>query len=82
MRSLTNLDRTVDLFANRKLQPTTIKGLLNLGENVTEEIILKNAQFIRSELPTRLAKRVAELRMLPFILLTNPQLKKVDLVIR
>jgi signal transduction histidine kinase len=44
---------------------------------VTPEKILHSARYVHDELPKRLARRLTDLRTLPFIIITNPYVKRV-----
>ena len=56
-----------------------ILELLRWGEKpVTEEKVIKSAQFALHELPVRLARRIQELQRLPFIVGTNPYIRQIQ----
>jgi hypothetical protein len=74
-------DVTVEKYAAKPLSTLTLKKMLSFGENAggdqLERKIIKSAQFVQSELPVRLAKRLLDLQLLPYIVVTNPHIKRV-----
>lgn len=53
------------------------RHMLDFGANPIERQLLLSAQFLRAELPIRLAHRVAELENLPYGLSAKPHVLKV-----
>lgn len=51
--------------------------MLDFGANPVERQLIMSAQFLRAELPIRLAHRVAELENLPYGLSAKPHVLKV-----
>lgn len=83
-------DDKVTEFANQEIQTVTLKTLLGLGrsgsgsEAVTSStasqdlaINMDMARYARKELPVRLARLIKATQKLPFIVGTNPYIKKV-----
>lgn len=52
--------------------------MLDFGANPVERQLIMSAQFLRAELPIRLAHRVAELENLPYGLSAKPHVLKVS----
>jgi Mitochondrial branched-chain alpha-ketoacid dehydrogenase kinase len=52
--------------------------MLDFGANPVERQLIMSAQFLRAELPIRLAHRVAELENLPYGLSAKPHILKVS----
>ena len=67
-----------DIFscALKKQTGVSMKYMLQFGANSIERQLLLSAQFLRSELPVRLAHRVAELENLPYGLSTKAPVLK------
>jgi hypothetical protein len=64
-----------------KIRPIRLGELLKWGESpVTEQKLIESAEFIRIELPKRLAKRVLAIQQLPFIVGLNPHIRSVYLL--
>jgi pyruvate dehydrogenase kinase 2/3/4 len=68
-----------DIFhcALKKQTGVTLRHMLDFGANPIERQLLLSAQFLRAELPIRLAHRVAELENLPYGLSAKPHILKV-----
>ena len=59
-------------------RPLTLADLVRNGRPpLSEEALLLSANFTLSLLPARLAHRVQKLRSLPFIVVANPNIKKI-----
>jgi Mitochondrial branched-chain alpha-ketoacid dehydrogenase kinase len=54
------------------------RHMLDFGANPVERQLIMSAQFLRAELPIRLAHRVAELENLPYGLSAKPHVLKVS----
>jgi hypothetical protein len=56
----------------------TLKQLTMFGRQVTksQEKLLQSANYLREELPVRLAHRIRKFQQLPFVVGTNPQIEK------
>lgn len=66
-------------YAKRPLTKLTLDRLLEAGRNAwfDESKVLSNARFTWEELPKRLARRLLDLQLLPYIVVTNPHIEKV-----
>ena len=47
------------------------------GRSLTENRLLSSANYVRTELPTRLAHRLRDMQTLPFVVVTNPHMSHV-----
>jgi pyruvate dehydrogenase kinase 2/3/4 len=47
------------------------------GRSLTEQRLLSSANYVRTELPTRLAHRVRDMQTLPYVVVTNPHISEV-----
>lgn len=73
-------DSVVERLAAMPITPVTLRQLLQLGKDTAvapEATLLKNANYLRLELPIRLAQRIRALQHLPFIIVTNPYISKI-----
>ena len=61
----------------RKQTGVSLKYMLDFGQRPIEKQMILSAQFLRAELPIRLAHRVAELENLPFGLSSMRPILKV-----
>lgn len=58
-------------FAAKKPHPVSLRQLAGYGKKLNKEKILNSANFVRLELPIRLAIRIRELQTLPFGVVNN-----------
>ncbi|RKP34707.1 branched-chain alpha-ketoacid dehydrogenase [Dimargaris cristalligena] len=70
-------NRVLDHYLSQPVKKITLRQLVVFGRHVTEERLLLSANYIRSELPVRLARRIRDFQHLPFIVGTNPYLEQV-----
>ncbi|CAG8735336.1 15302_t:CDS:2 [Cetraspora pellucida] len=65
-------------YAEQSIRPVTLKQLIRFGQPpLSTPTLLDSARYTKSELPVRLARRVKALQKLPFIVGTNPYIKKI-----
>lgn len=55
----------------------TLRQLVLFGRQITEDKLIASANYVRTELPVRLAHRISDFQFLPYIAGTNPHLKMV-----
>ncbi|KAG0357660.1 hypothetical protein BG005_003265 [Podila minutissima] len=83
-------DDKITQYASQGIQTVTLKTLLGFGRTTDAqdpitthnqpydlEMNLEVARYARKELPVRLARRVKSIQRLPFIVGTNPYIKRV-----
>ncbi|KAG5456982.1 MAG: hypothetical protein BJ554DRAFT_3121 [Olpidium bornovanus] len=64
-------NRILDPYLARPVQKVTLRQLVVFGRNMTDEQLLRGANYVRTELPVRLAHRIRDFQSLPFIVGTN-----------
>ncbi|KAI5289942.1 hypothetical protein KEM54_002843 [Ascosphaera aggregata] len=64
-------------WAERDVRPVSLRQLLFFGRALTEARLLSAANYVRTELPTRIAHRLREMQTLPYVVVTNPRLSHV-----
>ncbi|CAE8684535.1 unnamed protein product [Polarella glacialis] len=64
-------------LAARPIQPVTIQELLSRSAAVTDRSHLQHAQWIRQEMPVRLAHRLSDYLQLPFVVVCNTRFNEV-----
>ncbi|KAI8907285.1 branched-chain alpha-ketoacid dehydrogenase [Gorgonomyces haynaldii] len=64
----------VQEYAQKPLRPLTLGNMLKMGR---EQNLDATALYVHQELPTRLARRVAAIQKLPYIVGVNPHIEKV-----
>jgi pyruvate dehydrogenase kinase 2/3/4 len=55
----------------------TLRQLLFFGRAMNEERLIKSANYVRTELPVRIAHRLRDLQALPYVVVTNEGVAKV-----
>ncbi|KAJ1653591.1 Protein-serine/threonine kinase [Dispira simplex] len=70
-------NRVLDPYLSRSVKTITLRQLVVFGRHVTEKRLLLSANYVRQELPVRLARRIQDFQNLPFIVGTNPYLEQV-----
>ena len=61
----------------KEARPISLRQLTFFGRTLTEGRLLSSANYVRSELPTRLAHRLRDMQTLPFVVVTNPHMSHV-----
>ncbi|KAG0280600.1 hypothetical protein BGZ96_001508 [Linnemannia gamsii] len=69
--------RILDPYVNQAVSPITLRQLVFFGRNMQPDKLLKSANYVRTELPVRLAHRIRDFQNLPFIVGTNPHIERV-----
>ncbi|KAF9392015.1 hypothetical protein CPB97_004605 [Podila verticillata] len=70
-------NRVLDPYVQQAVNPITLRQLVFFGRNMQEDKLLKSANYVRQELPVRLAHRIRDFQNLPFIVGTNPHIELV-----
>ncbi|KAG0217734.1 hypothetical protein BGX33_009742 [Mortierella sp. NVP41] len=70
-------NRILDPYVHQAVSPITLRQLVFFGRNMQEDKLLKSANYVRTELPIRLAHRIRDFQNLPFIVGTNPHIELV-----
>ncbi|KAG0259281.1 hypothetical protein BG011_002746 [Mortierella polycephala] len=70
-------NRILDPYVNQAVNPITLRQLVFFGRNMQPDKLLKSANYVRTELPIRLAHRIRDFQNLPFIVGTNPHIELV-----
>ncbi|KAI8817370.1 branched-chain alpha-ketoacid dehydrogenase, partial [Fimicolochytrium jonesii] len=68
-------NRILEQYAARETRRVTLRQLTVFGRTLSEEKLLKSANYVRAELPVRLAHRIADFQHLPFVVGTNPHIE-------
>ena len=67
----------IEQYASKKPFPLSLRQLVFFGRKSTAERIIESGNFVRSELPIRLAHRIRALQDLPFGVAEQPWLADV-----
>ncbi|KAF9275578.1 hypothetical protein BGZ68_010695 [Mortierella alpina] len=57
--------------------PISLRQLVFFGRSMQADKLIKSANYVRTELPIRLAHRIRDFQNLPFIVGTNPHIERV-----
>ncbi|KAL9579302.1 MAG: hypothetical protein Q9212_005187 [Teloschistes hypoglaucus] len=61
----------------REARPISLRQLTFFGRTLTESRLISSANYVRNELPTRLAHRLRDMQTLPYVVVTNPHMSHV-----
>jgi hypothetical protein len=67
----------LDEWVQRDARPISLRQLTFFGRTLTEERLISSANYVRMELPTRLAHRLRDMQTLPYIVVSNQNLSHV-----
>ncbi|KAI8912301.1 branched-chain alpha-ketoacid dehydrogenase [Powellomyces hirtus] len=70
-------NRVLEQYAAQETRRVTLRQLTVFGRTLSEDKLLKSANYVRAELPVRLAHRIFDFQHLPFIVGTNPHIEHV-----
>ncbi|KAJ5379494.1 hypothetical protein N7509_012613 [Penicillium cosmopolitanum] len=59
------------------IRPISLRQLTFFGRTLTEPRLISSANYVRTELPTRLAHRLRDIQQLPYVIVSNPHLSPV-----
>ncbi|KAI6817924.1 pyruvate dehydrogenase kinase [Hortaea werneckii] len=67
----------LDDWVQREARPISLRQLTFFGRRLTERRLLDSANYVRLELPTRIAHRLRNMQTLPYSALTNEHIRHV-----
>ncbi|KAK5695255.1 putative protein kinase [Elasticomyces elasticus] len=67
----------LDEWVQREAHPISLRQLTFFGRTLTESRLLSSANYVRLELPTRIAHRLRNMQTLPYSALTNEHISHV-----
>jgi len=67
----------LDEWVQREARPISLRQLSFFGRTLTESRLIGSANYVRTELPTRIAHRLRDMQTLPYVVVTNPHLAQV-----
>ncbi|KAG2231679.1 branched-chain alpha-ketoacid dehydrogenase [Thamnidium elegans] len=71
------MNKTLDKYILQSPTSLTLRQLIFYERHINTERLLKSANYVRTELPIRIAHRIREFQKLPYILGTNPHIEGV-----
>ncbi|QSZ32619.1 hypothetical protein DSL72_002198 [Monilinia vaccinii-corymbosi] len=67
----------LDEWVAKDGRPISLRQLMVFGRSLTEARLISSANYVRTELPTRLAHRIRDMQTLPYVVVTNPHMSQV-----
>ncbi|KAH0587603.1 hypothetical protein H2248_006374 [Termitomyces sp. 'cryptogamus'] len=69
-------NRQLELYASKPAQRLTLRQLIFFGRAMNEDRLIKSANYVRTELPVRIAHRIRDLQALPYVVVTQEGVAK------
>ncbi|KAI0046063.1 alpha-ketoacid dehydrogenase kinase [Auriscalpium vulgare] len=70
-------NRQLELYAAKQAQRLSLRQLVFFGRSMNEERLIKSANYVREELPVRIAHRLRDLQALPYVVVMQEGVSKV-----
>ncbi|CAK7265280.1 putative protein kinase YGL059W [Sporothrix epigloea] len=67
----------LDDWVAKEARPISLRQLMVFGRSLTEARLISSANYVRTELPTRLAHRLRDIQQLPYAVVSNPHVHAV-----
>ncbi|KOS18901.1 Pyruvate dehydrogenase (acetyl-transferring) kinase 2 [Escovopsis weberi] len=67
----------IDEWVAKEARPISLRQLMVFGRSLTEARLISSANYVRTELPVRLAHRIRDMQKLPYVIVTNPHLRSM-----
>ncbi|KAM0813684.1 putative Protein-serine/threonine kinase [Seiridium cardinale] len=69
--------QVLDEWVAKEARPISLRQLMVFGRSLTESRLISSANYVRTELPTRIAHRIRDMQRLPYVVVTNPHISDV-----
>ncbi|RWA04621.1 hypothetical protein EKO27_g10485 [Xylaria grammica] len=63
--------QALDEWVAKEARPISLRQLMVFGRSLTEARLLDSANYVRTELPTRISHRIRDMQRLPYVVVTN-----------
>ncbi|KAJ7908337.1 alpha-ketoacid dehydrogenase kinase [Mycena leptocephala] len=70
-------NKQLELYAAKEANRLTLRQLVFFGRAMDEDRLIKSANYVRTELPVRIAHRLRDMQKLPFIVVTQEEVARV-----
>ncbi|EHK27412.1 uncharacterized protein TRIVIDRAFT_229124 [Trichoderma virens Gv29-8] len=67
----------LDEWVAKEARPISLRQLMVFGRSLTESRLISSANYVRTELPVRIAHRIRDMQKLPYVVVTNPHIEEV-----
>ncbi|GAP87575.1 putative serine threonine protein kinase [Rosellinia necatrix] len=69
--------QVLDEWVAKEARPISLRQLMVFGRSLTEARLISSANYVRTELPTRIAHRIRDMQRLPYVVVTNRHMSDV-----
>ncbi|KAI1147520.1 branched-chain alpha-ketoacid dehydrogenase [Nemania diffusa] len=69
--------QALDEWVAKEARPISLRQLMVFGRSLTESRLISSANYVRTELPTRIAHRIRDMQRLPYVVVTNQHISDV-----
>ncbi|KFH41281.1 Pyruvate dehydrogenase-like protein [Hapsidospora chrysogenum ATCC 11550] len=69
--------RVLDEWVSKEARPISLRQLMVFGRSLTEKRLIDSANYVRTELPTRIAHRLRDMQLLPYVVVRNAHINDV-----
>ncbi|EJD53745.1 atypical/PDHK/BCKDK protein kinase, partial [Auricularia subglabra TFB-10046 SS5] len=70
-------NKLLEQYADKPTSRLSLRQLVFYGRAMNEERLIKSANYVRTELPVRIAHRIRNMQSLPYVVVTQDQVAKV-----
>ncbi|TRM67523.1 branched-chain alpha-ketoacid dehydrogenase [Schizophyllum amplum] len=70
-------NKQLEAYASKETKRLTLRQLVFFGRSMTPERLLTSANYVRTELPVRIAHRIRDLQALPYVVVTQEGIARV-----
>ncbi|CAI4210362.1 unnamed protein product [Parascedosporium putredinis] len=67
----------LDEWVAKEARPISLRQLMVFGRSLTESRLINSANYVRTELPIRIAHRIRDMQHLPYAVVKNPHISDV-----
>ncbi|PSS00785.1 branched-chain alpha-ketoacid dehydrogenase [Coniella lustricola] len=67
----------LDDWVSKEARPISLRQLMVFGRSLNEQRLISSANYVRTELPRRLAHRIRDMQTLPYCVVANPHFNEV-----
>ncbi|PCH41005.1 alpha-ketoacid dehydrogenase kinase N-terminal domain-containing protein [Wolfiporia cocos MD-104 SS10] len=64
-------NRQLEQYASKDAQRLTLRQLIFFGRSMNEDRLIKSANYVRNELPVRIAHRLRDMQTLPYVVMNQ-----------
>lgn len=67
----------LDDWVSKEARPISLRQLMVFGRSLNEQRLISSANYVRTELPRRIAHRLRDMQTLPYCVVANPHFNEV-----